>query len=259
VIGLIYKGDSLGYIHNQIAGLIGANAAEAVTGAIRSIRTSEHGTMANVISVIVLFVGASSVFAQLQTTLNRIWGVHPKPDRFWQDLFKQRITSFAMVLGISFVLLVSLLLSAFLSAMTGYFHSFLPGADFIWHLLDVAVSFAVVVLLLGAIYKVVPDVDLGWQDVWIGAVVTAVLFVGGKAAIGFYLGRSGVGSAYGAAGSLLILLAWVYYSSQILFIGAEFTKLHAEVRGVSVQPIEGAKAVTKGAKKRERGEMPKAS
>ena len=256
LVGLVYKGDSVSYIHYQIANLVGENAATAITSAIKSVRTSEHGTAANIISIIVLLIGASSVFGQLQNALNRIWGVQPKPGHFWRDLFKQRLISFAMILGISFLLLVSLLISALLAAATGYFEYLVPGASFIWQLLDAAVSFSIVVILFAAIFKIIPDVHIDWKDVWTGAVATAALFVGGKAAIGFYLGRSGIGSAYGAAGSVLILLAWVYYSSQILFLGAEFTKLYAEQRRFCVRPIKGVEAVTEEAKLRARGIMP---
>jgi membrane protein len=256
IVGLVYKGNSLSYIHDQIAGLIGNNAATAITSAIHSVRTSEHGLIASAVSIVVLLVGASSVFGELQTALNRVWGVQPKPGRFWRFFFKQRVISFAMVLGVAFLMLVSLMVSAILAAITGYFEYLLPGANFIWHLLDAGVSFAVVVVLFAAIYKVVPDVHIDWEDVWTGAVVTAILFTAGKAAISFYIGRTGVGSAYGAAGSVLIVLAWVYYSSQILFLGAEFTKLYAEQRRFAVRPLTGAEAVTPEAQQRARGEIP---
>src|SRR5213594_1983951 len=225
VVGLFYKGDSLSYIHAQIANLIGENAATAITSAIHSVRTSEHGFAASFVSIVVLLIGASSVFGELQIALNRVWGVQPKPGRFWKYFFKERLISFAMILGISFLMLVSLMISAILAAVTGYFEYLIPGASVAWHLLDACVSFGIVVVLFAAIYKIIPDVHIDWQDVWTGAIVTAVLFTAGKAAISLYLGRTGVGSAYGAAGAVLIVLAWVYYSSQILFLGAEFTKL----------------------------------
>jgi membrane protein len=188
--------------------------------------------------------------------LNRVWGVEPKPGHFWRDLFKQRLVSFAMIIGISFLMLVSMLFSAALAAITAYFEYLLPGASFVWYLIDAAASFSIVVLLFACIFKIIPDVDLEWQDVWTGATVTAGLFVAGKQAITLYLGRTGVGSAYGAAGSVLIVLAWVYYSSQILFLGAEFTKLYAEHRRTRINPIKGVEAVTREAKQRERGEIP---
>lgn len=256
VVELVYKGDTLAYVHYEIASLIGENAAKVITAAIQSMRTSEHGWLANVISIAALSIGATSVFAQLQSTLNRIWGVEPKPDHFWQDLLKQRLISFAMILGISFLLLVSLLVSAFLAAVTAYFSYLLPGVDFLWEFLDAGVSFAIVVVLFAAIYRTIPDVHIEWRDVWTGAMVTAILFVAGKFAIGLYLGRSGIASAYGAAGSVLILLAWVYYSSQILFFGALFTKFYTEENRRKIKPIPGAEAVTKEAKQRARGIKP---
>lgn len=257
IAGWFYEGDSLAYIQGHIATLIGQNAASVMTTAIRSIRTSNSGTVAGVISVVMLLLGASTVFGQLQSVLNRIWGVQAKPDHFWRDLFKQRLISFAMVIGVSFVLLVSLVLSAILAMITEYFSYLLPNAGFVWQAMDAALSFSIVTFLFAAIFKVVPDVHVGWRDVWLGAVVTAVLFVIGKAAIAYYLGRSGVESAYGAAGSILVLLAWVYYSSQILFFGAEFTKLHAEENRTHVKPIQGVKPVSQQAKQRAAGEKPR--
>ncbi len=256
ITGFFYEGDSLSYIHGQIAGLVGNNAAAAITSAIQSIRSSGGGVFASVISVLLLLVGASTVFGQLQTVLNRIWGVQPKPGHFWRDLFKQRLISFAMVIGVGFVLLVSLVLSAVLAMITDYFSYLLPGADIFWQLLDAAVSFSLIAFLFASIFKFVPDVHVGWREVWLGAVVTAVLFVAGKSAIAYYLGRSGVESAYGAAGSVLVLLAWVYYSSQILFFGAEFTKLHAEENRARIKPIRGVKPVSEQAKQRAIGQKP---
>jgi membrane protein len=258
IAGLFYEGDSLSYIHSHIASIVGNNAAMAVTSAIQSIRSSGGGAFASVISIVVLLVGASSVFAQLQNVLNRIWGVQPKPGRFWRDLLKQRLISFAMVIGVSFVLLVSLILSAVLAMITDYFSYLLPGPGFgiFWQLLDVGLSFSIITFLFASIFKIVPDVDVRWREVWLGAVVTAVLFVLGKTAIAFYLGRSGVESAYGAAGSVLVMLAWVYYSSQILFFGAEFTKFHAIENRARVKPIPGAEAISNGAKRRAHVQKP---
>ena len=256
IAGVFYKGDSLAYVHGHISALVGPNAANTLTSAIRSIRSSEHGTLASVVSVITLMVGASSVFTELQNVLNRIWGVQPKPGRFWRDLFKQRMISFAMVIGVGFVLLVSLVLSALLAMVTDYFSYLLPGATMFWQLLDVALSFSIITFFFAAMFRVVPDVHIEWRDVWLGAVVSAVLFVAGKTVLAYYLGRSGMESAYGAAGSLLVLLAWVYYSSQIFFYGAEFTKLHAEENRSKIKPLRGVEAVSAQAKQRARGEKP---
>jgi membrane protein len=257
IAGVFYEGDSLAYIQSQIAGLVGNNAALAITSAIKSIRSSGGGAFASSVSVVMLLVGASTVFGQLQNVLNRIWGVQPKAGHFWRDLFKQRLISFALVIGVSFVLLVSLIFSAVLAMVTDYFSYWLPGAGIFWQFLDAGFSFSMITFLFASIFKIVPDVHIDWRDVWLGGVVTAVLFVAGKMVIGYYLGRSGVESAYGAAGSVLVVLAWVYYSSQILFFGAEFTKLHAEGRRAHVKPIPGVKAVSTQAKERARGEKPR--
>jgi membrane protein len=240
VAGFLYRGDSFAYIYAQIAMLAGNNAADTITSTIKSVHSSEHGFAATVVSVIILFFGASGVFVQLQSSMNQIWGVKPKPGYFWTDFLKGRLLSVAMILGLGFLLLISLVLSAALSAGSDYFEDLLPGATWLWQTLDAGVSFAIVVLLFASIFKAVPDVRIGWNDVWVGALLTAILFTGGKSVIGLYLGRSSLGSAFGAAGSLLVVLAWMYYSSQILFFGAEFTKIYAEEHRVSIKPSKGA-------------------
>ena len=249
-----YKGESVGYIENEMAELIGANAAKVIAGTIESVNQSRHGFAASVVGVATLLIGASSVFVQLQTAMNRIWGVKAKPGHFVKDLLKQRLVSFAMVVGVGFLLLVSLLLSAALAAGTGYFSYLLPAGHSFWYVSDI-LTFAMVVVVFAAIFKTVPDVHVNWPDVWMGALLSAILFTAGKFGIGFYLGRGGVGSAFGAAGSVLVILAWVYYTSQILFFGAEFTKSFAELYRSSISPIQGAHAVSEEAKARERGEM----
>ena len=240
ISGFFYKGESAGYIEAEIAEFIGNNAAKVITGTIESVSKSRNGSTATALSVMTLFLGASGVFVQLQSTLNRIWKVTPQPGRFFRDLLKQRLVSFAMVVAVGFLLLTSLLLSAALAALNGYFNYLLPQANALWYAIDIILSLAVITLIFAAIFKIVPDVDIRWSDVWLGAILTAILFTGCKFAIGFYLGRSGIGSAFGAAGSLLVVLAWVYYCSQILFLGAEFTKVYAQTQHVPVQPIKGA-------------------
>jgi membrane protein len=255
VSGFFYRGDSFSYVRSEIAGLVGNKAAIAIASAIESVQSSTHGLAATLFSLVILFLGASGVFVQLQNSMNQIWGVKPKPGHFVRDLLKQRLISFAMILGVSFLLLVSLLFSAAVAAITAYFQYLLPGADFVWYTLDTMASFVLVVLVFASIYKVVPDVHIDWGDVWVGAFVTAIFFTGGKFLIGFYLGRSGIGSAFGAAASIFVILAWVYYSSQILFLGAEFTKVYSEHRRSCVRPVRGAEPVSEEARLRERGEM----
>jgi membrane protein len=230
VTGFFYKGDGFGYIHSQIEALAGGATADTITGAIRSVHSSGHSLAATITGVVVLFIGASGFFVQLQSSMNQIWGVTTKPGNMWKGFFKERLLSFGMILGVGFVLMISVVLSAGLSAGGRYFENALPGATLVGKILDGGISFAIVVILFASIFKVVPDVSISWNDVWIGALLTAVLFTAGKLVIGWYLGQSSLGSAFGAAGSMLFVLAWVYYSSQILFFGAEFTKIYAEHR-----------------------------
>jgi membrane protein len=253
--GFLYRGDSFSYIRSEIAYLVSDNAATAIAGAIQSVRSSEHGLAATIFSMLALFLGASGVFVHLQNSLNQIWGVKPKQGHFVHDFLKQRLISFAMIVGASFLLLVSLLFSAAIAAITAYFRYLLPGVDFVWYALDAAASFHLAVLIFAAIYKVVPDVHIDWADVWAGAFITAILFTVGKSLIAFYLGRSGIGSAFGAAASVFVILGWVYYSSQILFLGAEFTKVYSEHRRFCIRPVRGAVSVTEDAQQRERSEM----
>jgi membrane protein len=180
---------------------------------------------------------------ELQAALNRAWGVEPDPDRGGVKNFViKRLFSLGMVLSIAFLLLVSLVLSAALTAFGGALGGLLPGdaSEVLLQLLDNAVSLVVITLLFAAMFKVLPDARIAWRDVWVGALVTTVLFLAGKFLIGLYLGQANPGEAYGAAGSLAILLVWIYYSSLILLLGAEFTPVWARERGAGVEPQEGA-------------------
>ena len=243
VAGFFYKSDSVAYIHSQIAGLAGPDAADTITNTIEAVRASKHGATATVVSIIVLFVGASGFFVQLQSSMNQIWGVQPKPGHYWKEFFTQRLLSFGMILGVGILLLISIVLSAGFAAGGAYFDQVFPGANWVAVALNGIVSFLIVILLFASIFKVVPDAGIGWNDVWMGALMTAVLFTGGKLAIGWYLGRSSLGTPFGAAGSILVLLAWVYYSSQILFFGAEFTRINSEDRRAFIPPAKGAESV----------------
>jgi membrane protein len=194
--------------------------------------------------VVTLFVGATGVFVQLQDALNSIWGVRRKPGRGLRNFIKDRLLSFALILGIGFLLLVSLILSAGLSALGNFVTGLLPAQATLWQWINFGVSFGVITLLFAVIFKVLPDVKIAWRDVWIGALLTALLFNLGKYLLGLYLGRSSVTSAYGAAGSLVIVLLWVYYSAQILFFGAKFTQIYSNRYGSHLEPAPGAEAVT---------------
>ena len=178
----------------------------------------------------------------MQDALNSIWGVRRKPGQGLRNFIKDRLLSFALIVGIGFLLLVSLVLSAGLSALGNFMTGLLPAQETLWKWINFGVSFGVITLLFAMIFKLLPDVKIAWRDVWIGAMLTALLFNLGKFLLGLYLGRSSVTSAYGAAGSLVIVLLWVYYSAQILFFGAKFTQLYASQHSSHLEPVPGAEA-----------------
>lgn len=237
IAGLVFGRDraSEELIHTlgQLAGTPGAEAARTM---IENAGRRQAGVLATTIGGITLLVGASGVFAQLQDTLNAIWKVEPRPELGIKAFIRQRLLSFGMVLGVGFLLMVSLIATAALSAMGRFMSSNLPGGEVLWQAINFAISFAVIAGLFALIFKMVPDVRLRWRDVTGGAILTAALFTIGKFLIGIYIGRGAVGSVYGAAGSFLALLLWVYYSSQIVFFGAEFTKGRAIQTGARVEP-----------------------
>jgi len=228
IISFVYKGDTVGQIQRQVQSLVGADASRTIAVAIHNAGTFGHGTIAAIVSFLVLTIGATGVFSELHTTMNKIWKVRRRNSGFVLGMLKDRFASFTMVLAIAFLLLVSMILSAVLSAITGYFSYLLPGANFLWHLADLLVSFGVITFLFALLFRFVPDERVTWRDVWIGAVATALLFDFGKFLIGFYIGKSSMGSMFGAAGSIVVILAWVYYSSQLVFLGAEFTHVYAK-------------------------------
>lgn len=245
VAGVIFGQEAAqGEIVRQLQGTIGTEGAETIETMIENTRETGSGIWATLISLGVLLFGATGLFNQLQSSLNTIWNVKPKPGRGIKGMLQDRFLSFAMILTIGFLLLVSLVLSAALAAFGNYFSHLVPDMLMgLWQVLDFLISFGVITVLFAMIYKVLPDVKIGWSDVWLGAIVTALLFVVGKTLIGLYLGNSAVGSTYGAAGSLVILLLWINFSAQILFFGAEFTQVYANRYGSRIVPTENAIAV----------------
>ncbi|HWQ13035.1 MAG TPA: YihY/virulence factor BrkB family protein, partial [Roseiflexaceae bacterium] len=203
-----------------------------------------EGAIASTLGVATLLFGAIGLFGQLKDAMNTIWEVQPKSGQRFMATVRQNLFSFTMVLGTAFLLLVSLIISAVLAGVTGYVGDALPGMDWLWQALNFAVGFAVTTLVFALIFKLVPDVEVAWGDVWIGALATAVLFALGRLALGWYLGRGTFSSSYGAAASLVVVLLWVYYSAQILFLGAEFTQVYARRHGSRIQPAPNAIPVT---------------
>jgi membrane protein len=250
VVGLVLDRQQVGsQLSAQIEGLIGPAGRDLVTS-ILAATNPQGGTLATVIGLITLLIGATAVFGELQATLNLVWEVRPAPTSgVWAGIWamlRERLFSLAVVLALAFLLLVSLVISAALAGAAALFQG--PEQALLSRLLELGVSLVVLTFVFALLYKYVPDAEIGWQDVWLGGLITAVLFTLGKTAIGFYLGQASVGSAYGAAGSLIALLVWVYYSALIMFFGAEFT--HAwTIRHHAVTPephaIPGAAPQTK--------------
>jgi len=245
IAGLVAGQEAVqGRLDEQIQGLVGREGADMIQELIRNVSKGSDSALASIIGLITLLLGAGGVFGQLQDALNTVWGVEVKPGRGILATIKDRFLSFSMVLGVGFLLMVSLVLTSLLAFVHMFFLGLLPGAEFILQILNFAISFGVVTLLFAMIYKILPDAEIQWHDVWIGAAVTSVLFTIGKTALGIYLGNSGVLSTYGAAGSLIIILLWIFYSAQILLFGAEFTQVYARRYGSKIIPSANAVAVT---------------
>lgn len=243
IIGVIFRDDPAGAwdkITEQLGYFLDPSAVQVVQSIAQKASQPGKSTLATLIGVALALFGASGVFGQLQDALNTIWGVKAKPGRGVWGFLRSRFLSFGMVAGICFLLLVSLAIEALLQAFSHYVQSVLPGGIVIALTIYVVFDFAVVVLLFAMIFKFLPDVEIQWRDVWIGAVMTAILFSIGKWLLGFYLGSGAAGSAYGAASSLITLLLWIYYSSQILLFGAEFTQVYASRAGRGSKPAKYA-------------------
>lgn len=246
IAGLFLGPDAArGRVAGQLASVVGAEPALGIQSILASARSPTSGVVSMAIGIATLFIGASGVFGELQSSLNTIWGVKPKPGRgIWGEL-SSRFLSFTMVLGVAFLLLVSLVVSAVLSAIGTRFSAALPGGEALWQVVNFLFSLACVTGLFALIFKYIPDVEIMWRDVWLGAAFTAGLFTVGKLLLGLYLGKAAVGSSYGAAGSLIALVVWVYYAAQILFMGAEFTSVQARRHGREIRPNEDAISVLK--------------
>lgn len=242
IAGLAFGQEAVrGELVGQIQGLVGREGALAVQAMLEGAAKPSSSIPATILGVITFFLGATGAFLELQADLDAIWRVKSKSrGNFLRDLVMQRLISFGLVLGFGFLLLTSLVVSAALAALHTYMGNAFPGVSVLWEALNVIVSLIVITLLFAMIYKVLPDVKLAWSDVWIGALVTAGLFTIGKFLIGLYIGTSAVASTYGAAGSVIVVLVWVYYTSQIILLGAEFTRAYVERFGPRPPPEEFA-------------------
>ncbi len=247
-------------LFSEVGGLIGKKGAEAIESALTTSNSHSKGLLASALAIGTLILTATGLFIELQAALNQVWGVEVKPNQGVWGFIKNRLLSFAMVIGIGFLLMVSLVVSAALTAAGKYFGDMFPGMDIFWNIVNAIVSFLVITALFGMMFKVLPDVKIAWRDVTVGAVTTSLLFSAGKSLLGLYLGSNTTVSAYGAAGSVILILLWVYYSAQILLFGAEMTQAYANHYGTHLQPkshaqwirgcLESPKAPPRGAKQK---------
>jgi membrane protein len=228
IAGFFYGAEAArGELFNELQGLMGKQGAEAIQLVLAGARNQQSGTRATIVATALLLFGATSVFAELKDSLDEIWDVPEPQDASWWDVVRTRLLSFGLILVLGFLLMVSLVVSAALAVLENYLNGLWKEASVLLSWVASLVSFAVIAVLFGVIFKMLPRIRLSWRDVTIGAVGTAAMFTLGKYLIGLYIGNSGVANSFGAAGSLIALLLWVYYSAQIFFLGAEFTRQYA--------------------------------
>lgn len=240
--GVLFGSDAVTHqVSAQISGLVGQDTAKDIEAMILEGSKSKGTVLSTVLSIATLLFGATGVFYQMQQVLNRMWDVKPKPKGKILKLVKDRVFSFGLILVVGFLLLVSLLLSAALSAVSDWVGNMLSdGFAIVFHVLDIAVSIGIVTLLFASIFKFLPDARIRWRDVWVGALLTSFLFVIAKFALGVYFGNTNPGSAYGAAGTVILIMLWVSYAGLIVLFGAEFTQVYAEAHGRHVEPDSDA-------------------
>lgn len=233
-----------GEISRQISTTVSAEAAEQIEDIVAKASEKQSSVIATIISLITLIVGSTAVFAQIQVSLNEIWEVKPSEKKWWLQTLKDRLFSFGLIISICFLLLISLLLSTALSVFSGWIKNHLPGFMlFVFSLLDIVISFLMVTVLFALMFKILPDAKIRWKNIWIGSMVTALLFIIGKFALGIYFGKADPGSTYGAAGSVILLMLWVSYSCMIVFLGAEFTKQYTVYYEGHIVPGRNAKHI----------------
>lgn len=241
IAGLVYGQQAAqGQLAQQIQGWVGPSGAQAVQSLIANASAGGGGVIATVTSIALVLLGASAVFAQLQMSLNRIWDVEMDPDEGMMATVRQRALGLLMVFGLGLLVIATIVGGSLLSNMETYVQQ-VPVGQWLWVVVNGVVSLALLTVVFALLFKYIPDAEVEWRDVWIGAALTAFLFVIGKLVLGWYLGRGTVASGYGAASSLVVLLAWIYYSTLILFLGAEFTQIYARASGREIEP--GAHAI----------------
>ena len=246
-----------GQVFGEINGLIGNDAAAQIQEIIKNMELSGETTMAVIIGGITLIIGATSVFVDIQESINIIWKVKPKPKRGWLKILSDRLLSSSLIVGLGFLLIVSLMVNGALLAFSEWLKGYFPDVTVIvFQIANIVVSFVVIMTLFGVIFKFLPDAKIAWKDVKSGAFFTACLFMLGRFLIGLYINYTSAGSAYGAAGSLIVILVWVYYTAAILYFGAEFTRVYAEYTGARIEPADYAVYVEQFEKERDVAILP---
>ncbi|MEO6491092.1 MAG: YihY/virulence factor BrkB family protein [Ferruginibacter sp.] len=242
VSGLLFGKEAMrGEVYGQISGLVGSDAAIQIQSTIQNIHLSRNTPFATGISLIILLLGATGIFGEMQDSLNKIWGLRTKARRVWWKILLDRLISFSLILSIGFVLTVSLILNALVAAFSTRINAIVMGAgDTMLPMIDILLSILITTCMFATIFKVLPDAKIKWKDVFVGAFITSVLFTLGKFGIGVYLGKSNLTSVYGAAGSIIIIMVWIYYSSAILYLGSVFTKVYASCYGGKIYPNDYA-------------------
>lgn len=234
-----------GEIAAQLEGFVGESGAQTIQSVLANASAGGAGVIATITSIALILIGATAVFAQLQMSLNRIWDVQSDPDAGLKGTLRQRLVGLAMIFGIGVLIVATVASSTFLSNLQAFVPD-VPGSQWVWMVLNFAVSFGILMLAFALMFKYVPDAEIDWSDVWVGAALTALLFTVGKLALGFYFSHGSVGSAYGAASSVILLLAWIYYSTLIVFYGAEFTQVFARHTGREIEPSSHAIRISEG-------------
>ena len=230
-----------GEVYNQLNGLVGSVAAVQIQDTIKEIHLTGNNFFASIISIVILLIGATSIFGEVQDSLNKIWGLRVKTRKTWWKLILTRLLSFSLILSICFIMIASLVLNIIVASFGNFLNRYIHNFNvYFVEATDAIVSFLVSSFLFSLMFKILPDAKIRWKDVFIGGFITAILFTLGKFAIAFYLGKSNLTTLYGAAGSIVIIMLWVYYSSIILYLGAEFTKVHANLYGRKIEPNEYA-------------------
>ncbi len=258
LVGLFFGREAVqGKLFGEINGMVGNEAAAQVQEMIKNLELNGESTTAVIIGAVTLIIGATTVFGEIQDSINIIWRVKAKPKRGWLKLLKDRLLSSSLIVGLGFLLIVSLVVNGAIAALSDYLKGYFPDVTvIIFNIVNIVISFLVIMTLFGVIFKVLPDVKIAWKDVRMGAFFTAVLFMVGKLLINYYITTTGTASTYGAAGSIIIILVWVYYTAAIMYLGAEFTRAYADYIGVRIEPADYAVVVEQIEKERDTSTVP---